>query len=105
MSSRKKLSQFEIAAQLSKTAQWTLANERLKRDFEFSNFVEAFGFMTSVALLAEKIDHHPEWRNVYNRVTIELHTHETEAKDSGLTALDFELAQLIDKVYLNRISR
>ena len=58
----------------------------------FENFVEAFGFMTSVALLAERANHHPEWRNVYNRVQIELTTHEA----GGLTGRDIELAREID---------
>lgn len=64
----------------------------LKRDFKFRDFSEAFGFMTRVALLAEAADHHPEWSNVYNKVSITLTTHDA----GGLTAKDVELAKAID---------
>jgi 4a-hydroxytetrahydrobiopterin dehydratase len=74
---------------------WTEENNRLSRTFVFANFVEAFGFMTQVALLAEKMDHHPEWSNVYNKVTIHLQTH-----DAGniVTNKDRTLAQAIDNL-------
>jgi 4a-hydroxytetrahydrobiopterin dehydratase len=62
--------------------------DRLVRRFEFANFVEAFGFMASVALVAEKMDHHPEWKNVYGKVDVELTTHDA----GGITDRDFELA-------------
>lgn len=70
-------------------------NNRLVKTFEFKNFIEAFGFMTRVALVAEKKDHHPLWTNVYNKVSIELSTH-----DAGdvVTALDHQLAKEIDKI-------
>lgn len=73
---------------------WSLdeAATRIRRTFVFANFVEAFGFMTSVALMAERADHHPEWRNVYNRVEIELTTHTVK----GLSVRDFALAAEID---------
>ena len=67
---------------------------RLHREFEFAGFVEAFGFMSRVALLAEKMDHHPNWSNVYNRVVIDLSTHDV----GGLSARDFELAGRIDQL-------
>jgi 4a-hydroxytetrahydrobiopterin dehydratase len=72
---------------------WTEENNSLKREFEFGDFVEAFSFMTKVALLAEKMDHHPFWTNVYNKVTIELSTH-----DAGdiVTDKDVKLAEEID---------
>ncbi len=75
---------------------WQEKDNRLSRTFEFANFVEAFGFMTQVAILAEKMDHHPNWSNVYNKVTIEMTTH-----DAGniVTAKDEKLAKAIDKVY------
>ena len=73
-------------------AQWQVGNERLKRQWQFSDFSEAFAFMTRVALLAETKQHHPNWSNVYNRVTIELTTHDLK----GLSDLDAELAQAID---------
>ena len=71
---------------------WTLREERLHRELCFRDFSEAFGFMSRVALAAEAIGHHPEWRNVWNRVTIELTTHDT----GGLSSLDLELARRID---------
>jgi 4a-hydroxytetrahydrobiopterin dehydratase len=64
------------------------------RSFKFADFVEAFGFMTRVALLAEKADHHPEWSNVYNRVDILLTTHDCD----GLSQRDLDLARKIDKL-------
>ena len=65
------------------------------RDFKFENFVAAFSFITSVAMEAEKMDHHPEWNNVYNQVTIALNTHSA----GGITQLDFDLASKIDNLY------
>ncbi|HAS38983.1 MAG TPA: 4a-hydroxytetrahydrobiopterin dehydratase [Microscillaceae bacterium] len=74
---------------------WKEEDNKLKRTFEFKNFVEAFGFMSSVALLAEKMDHHPNWSNVYNKVEIELTTH-----DAGNTVTDKDraLAAQIDEL-------
>ena len=66
---------------------WVLEDNQLKRTFEFENFMEAFSFMTKVAFLAEKMDHHPEWLNVYNKVEVTLATHDVE----GLSERDFEL--------------
>ena len=68
---------------------------KLVRHFEFNDFVEAFGFMTRVALLAERADHHPNWSNVYNRITIELTSHDA---GNRVTQLDRDLAAAIDKV-------
>ena len=72
---------------------WKEEDNQLKRTFEFKNFVEAFGFMSSVALIAEKMEHHPNWSNVYNKVEISLCTH-----DAGnvVTDKDRTLAQAID---------
>lgn len=72
---------------------WTEADNKLSRTFEFDNFVQAFGFMSQVAIIAEKMDHHPNWSNVYNKVTIELTTH-----DAGnvVTDNDRNLAKAID---------
>ena len=74
---------------------WTEENNTLSREFNFKNFVEAWGFMSSVALLAEKQNHHPNWSNVYNRVKISLSTH-----DAGnvVTEKDHQLARSIDKL-------
>ena len=73
---------------------WTMADDGLsiRRGFAFPDFVAAFGFMTRVALLAERADHHPEWFNVYNRVDITLTTHDVD----GLSARDLDLARRID---------
>ena len=71
---------------------WSVEGERLHRDLKFNSFVEAFGFMAQVALLAESKNHHPNWSNVYNRVSIELTTHDL----GGLSSLDVELAAAIE---------
>lgn len=71
---------------------WALVNGKLNKAFKFNNFVEAFGFITKVAIVAEKMDHHPELYNVYNRVTIDLTTHDA----GGISAFDLELAKKID---------
>ncbi len=73
---------------------WTLEQGRLTKTFVFRDFVEAFGFMARVALLAEQHNHHPDWCNVYRRVTITLYTHEV----NGLTEKDFALARAIEGV-------
>ena len=73
---------------------WSVDGEKLRSDFQFRDFVEAFGFMSQVALLAEARNHHPNWSNVYNRVTIELTTHDL----GGLSTLDTELAIAIDRL-------
>ena len=67
---------------------WTMAEGKLEKTFRFADFTVAFAFMTRCALIAERMNHHPEWFNVYNRVVIDLQTHDV----SGLSALDFELA-------------
>lgn len=73
---------------------WTITDDGLEREWRFPSFVEAFGFMTQVALLAERANHHPEWSNVYNRVTIRLTTHDL----GGLSSRDADLAQAIDSL-------
>lgn len=76
---------------------WIEENNQLKQTFKFKNFVEAFGFMSKVALISEKMNHHPEWRNVYNKVEILLSTHE---KDNTITQKDRDLAKAIDELFL-----
>ncbi len=80
---------------LASVPQWTLVEGRdaIMRKLVFASFNEAFGFMTRVAMQAEKLDHHPEWSNVYKTVEITLTTHDA----GGLTELDFKLARFIDK--------
>lgn len=72
---------------------WTEENNSLKRTFQFKNFVEAFGFMSKVALIAEKMDHHPNWTNVYNKVEITLNSHDA---GNTVTERDRKLARAID---------
>jgi 4a-hydroxytetrahydrobiopterin dehydratase len=91
-----KLKQADRTAALKQIPQWTLTEGRdaISRQFKFTNFNQAFGFMTQVALQAEKMNHHPEWFNVYRSVDITLTTHTA----CGLTELDISLAGHIDKI-------
>lgn len=88
----KKYSEAESRNAIKNLDGWEMDNHRIRKTFILSNFVEAFGFMASVAILAERADHHPEWSNVYKTVSIELTTHEA----GGLTEKDFSLASEID---------
>ena len=74
---------------------WNVVDGRLHREFEFADFVEAFGFMASVALVAEKMDHHPEWSNVYNKVVVDLWSHDV----SAITDRDHQLAERINTLF------
>jgi 4a-hydroxytetrahydrobiopterin dehydratase len=74
---------------------WTHEGDFIKKEFQFKNFVQAFGFMTAIAAEAEKLNHHPNWENVYNKVNIALSTHDA----GGVSLKDFELASRIDKIY------
>lgn len=89
-----RLTEAERAHALASLPGWELVEGRdaIRRRFRFPSFGEAFAFMTRVALLAEKMDHHPEWSNVYDRVEIVLSTHDA----GGLTSLDIALARAID---------
>ncbi len=89
-----KLTDAEIAERLAEIPEWRLSDGKLRRELEFADFVQAFGFMTSLALVAEARNHHPEWFNVYNRVVVEWNTHDV----GGLSKLDFELARATDKL-------
>jgi 4a-hydroxytetrahydrobiopterin dehydratase len=90
------LSEAERADALDGLPEWDYdeARDAITRSLVFADFVEAFGFMTQVALMAEKVNHHPEWRNVYNRVEILLTTHDA----SGLSSRDIEMAEGIDAI-------
>jgi 4a-hydroxytetrahydrobiopterin dehydratase len=92
---RDKLSAEEISNRLSQLEGWAVANGKLRRELQFPDFVQAFGFMTRAALVAERMNHHPEWSNVYGRVVIELTTHDA----GGLTELDFTLAKRLNELY------
>ena len=90
----KKASDSELATNLAKLSSWTIENGKLHKQFQFESFVEAFGFMTSIALIAESMNHHPEWFNVYNKVDVTLTTH-----DAGdVTEKDMEMASFMDEV-------
>lgn len=89
-----KMSPERIEAGLKKLAGWELKAEKLHRELKFKNFVQAWGFMTQAAILAEQMNHHPEWSNVYSRVTIDLTTHEA----GGISQRDFELAQKMNEI-------
>ena len=90
----RKLSDDEIQERLAGLPGWQLDGGKLARDFKFAGFARAFGFMASAAIEADKLNHHPEWSNVYNKVTVRLVTHEAK----GITELDFELAQKMNKL-------
>lgn len=87
-----RLPEAEIAAACAALPGWERRGERLRREFLFRDFAAAFAFMTRVAALAEQRDHHPDWSNAWNRVVIELTSHDA----GGLTRRDFELAAAID---------
>ena len=89
-----KLSKEALSARLAQFPDWTLQNDKLSRKFSFADFIDAFGFMSRVALLAEKMNHHPEWSNVYNRVSVELTTHDA----GGISDRDFQLAERINQL-------
>ena len=89
-----KLSEKEIQQEVAGLDGWKVVNGKVNKSFEFDNFVQAFGFMTRVAMEAEKMNHHPEWFNVYNRVRIDLVTHDV----SGISNYDIKLAKTIDSL-------
>jgi 4a-hydroxytetrahydrobiopterin dehydratase len=89
-----KLDDSEISARLAALPAWELRDGKLRREFRFRDFSDAFAFMTRVAMLAERYDHHPDWSNVYDRVTIELWSHDA----GGITERDVVLAREISRV-------
>ena len=97
---REKLERAAIKALLGELEGWTLddAAGSISKTFKFASFVEAFGFMAESALAAEKLNHHPEWFNVYSRVEVKLNTHDA----GGLTELDFRLARAMEKAAARR---
>ena len=89
-----KLSSQEIENELQKLEGWTVINEKLRKEFQFSDFNEAFGFMTRAAMHIEKMNHHPEWFNVYNKLRVELTTHDA----GGITNNDIVLAKILNSL-------
>ncbi|MBT3328929.1 MAG: 4a-hydroxytetrahydrobiopterin dehydratase [Nitrosopumilus sp.] len=87
-----RLSELEIKEELKQLSEWSIKNDKLHKEFKFDNFNQAFGFMTRAAMEIEKMNHHPEWFNVYNRITIELTTHDA----GGITKNDVNLARILN---------
>lgn len=92
MGEREKLSERDLAQALESLDGWAIANGKLHKEYKFKSFVQAFGFMSSVALIAEKMNHHPEWSNLYNEVVIDLVTHDL----GGISSFDVEFAKQIN---------
>jgi 4a-hydroxytetrahydrobiopterin dehydratase len=90
----KRLTEAEIAQALVDLPDWTVHEGKLHRKYQFHDFAHAFGFMATAAPLIEKMNHHPEWFNVYNRVTVDLSTHDT----GGITQKDADLARVLEHI-------
>ena len=89
-----RLSESEIDEELKKITGWNVKEDKLHKEFQFDNFNQAFGFMTRAAMEIEKMNHHPEWFNVYNRITVDLTTHEA----GGITNNDVNLAKILNSL-------
>jgi 4a-hydroxytetrahydrobiopterin dehydratase len=94
MSKAVPLSEQDVRSALEGLSGWSVQNGKLHREYKFRDFTYAFGFMATAATAIEKRNHHPEWFNVYNRVTVDLMTHDA----GGITAKDTELAALLDEI-------
>src|SRR5689334_2878149 len=94
MARPQKLSENALTQELQTLPAWKLQAGKLHREYKFPDFAHAFGFMATAAPLIEKMDHHPEWANVYNRVTVDLVTHDA----GGVTQLDLDLAKLLEGI-------
>jgi 4a-hydroxytetrahydrobiopterin dehydratase len=90
----RKFSGPELKDALSSVTGWTVVEGKLHKEYKFSDFIHAFGFMAASALAIEKMNHHPEWLNVYNRVTVDLTTHDA----GGITSKDIDLAKTLDGI-------
>ena len=93
MAERRKLDPSEVNAILEEMPGWSIESGKLHKAFQFNSFIEAFGFMTKAAIAAEAMNHHPEWFNVYNKVTVDLTTHDL----GGISTFDFELAKRMEE--------
>ena len=89
------LQDAELKELVVKIPGWEIKSEQIQREFNFANFIEAFSFMTKIALICEKYNHHPYWENVYSKVVIRLNTHDL----GGITNLDQTLASEINKIF------
>jgi 4a-hydroxytetrahydrobiopterin dehydratase len=90
----KKMKKTEVAVLLKQLPGWSVKGGKLHREYKFADFPHAFGMMATAAPVIEKMDHHPEWSNVYNRVTVDLSTHDA----GGITQKDFDLAALLERI-------
>jgi 4a-hydroxytetrahydrobiopterin dehydratase len=90
----KKLDDAEIKAWVERMPGWSVKDRKLHRDYKFADFPHAFGMMATAAPAIEKMNHHPEWSNVYNQVTVDLSTHDA----GGITQKDFDLAMLLEGI-------
>ena len=89
-----RLSSEKISEELKNLPGWIIKDEKIHKDFEFEDFNQAFGFMTRAAMHIEKMNHHPEWFNVYNKITVDLTTHDA----GGITQNDIELAKILNSL-------
>ncbi len=89
-----KLSDDQIKKELTNLPGWSIVNGKLHKDFVFKDFIEAFGFMSTAALHIEKMNHHPEWFNVYNKIKVDLTTHDA----GGITQNDINLARILNSL-------
>ncbi|NND86146.1 MAG: 4a-hydroxytetrahydrobiopterin dehydratase [Nitrosopumilus sp.] len=89
-----RLSENDIKEELKNLQGWSVVNEKLHKEFQFESFNQAFGFMTRAAMEIEKMNHHPEWFNVYNKITVELTTHDA----GGITKNDVNLAKILNSL-------
>ncbi len=94
MTKRQRLSAADVESRVASLEGWELREGKLHRELQFEDFVQAFGFMARAALLAEKRNHHPDWSNGYNKVVINLQTHDV----GGISELDFELAAAMNRL-------
>ena len=94
MPAPQKLHAADLESALTQLPHWTLAQGKLHREYKFADFIHAFGFMATAAPSIEKMNHHPEWSNVYNRVTVDLTTHDA----GGVTQKDIDLAALLEGI-------
>ena len=89
-----RLSESEIDEELKNITGWNVKEDKLHKEFQFDNFNQAFGFMTRAAMEIEKMNHHPEWFNVYNKITVDLTTHDA----GGITNNDVNLARILNSL-------
>jgi 4a-hydroxytetrahydrobiopterin dehydratase len=94
MASQARIPDSQIESALGNLPGWKVVNGKLHREYRFDDFVHAFGFMATAALRIEAMNHHPEWSNVYNRVTVDLITHDA----NGITARDLDLARKLEEI-------